>query len=148
MKTNRSARRNRVVRERKERVKPDCEEALRLCEDAAARIKEAGEELAECWLALGRELGRGGTAIDLLRKRAWCNVLELRLKERAQALEKARLGVDGVWGELMLAVRSRELLNRFLRKGHRELSVAHQVWPLLAHSATTQPPRPNASAKK
>jgi hypothetical protein len=111
------------------------------------RIRAAGEELAECWLMLGRELCSGGTAIDLLRKRAWCNVLELRLKERAQALENARLGVDAVWSEIMLAVRSRELLNRFLRKGHGELSVAQQVWPLLAHS-TSASPRPNASLKK
>jgi hypothetical protein len=130
-------------------MKPDCEQALRLCEEAAARIKEAGEELAECWLTLGRELCGGGTAIDLLRKRAWCNVLELRLKERAQALEKARLGVDAVWSEIMLAVRSRELLNRFLRKGHSDLSVAHQVWPLLAHSTTTaSPARPVSRLKK
>src|SRR5262245_26452492 len=147
MKTNRSPRRNRAIRERKERVKPDCEEALRLCEEAAMRIRAAGGELAECWLMLGRELCCGGTAIDLLRKRAWCNVLELRLKERAQALEKARLGVDAVWSEIMLAVRSRELLNRFLRKGHGELSVAHQVWPLLAHS-TTASSRPATRLKK
>jgi hypothetical protein len=143
MKTNRPTRRTRAIRERKERVKPDCEQAVRLCEEAAARIKAAGDDLAECWLKLGRELASGGSAIELLRKRAWCNVLELRLKERAQVLEKARLGVDAVWQDIMLAVRSRELLNRFLRKSHGELSVAHQVWPLLAN---TRPAPPRASA--
>ena len=149
MKTKSSPRRTRALREKKERVKPDCELAVRRCEEAAARIKAAGDELAECWLTLGRELCEGGTAINLLRKRAWCNVLELRLKERFQALEQARLGMDVVWDDIMMAVRSRELLNRFLRKGHNELSVANQVWPLLAHTRTATSSRSNqASLKK
>ncbi len=136
MKTQRSARQTRAIRERKERVKPNCEEAVRLCEEAAARIQAAGDELAACWTTLARELATGTSATGLLRKRAWCNVLELRLRERAHALEEARLGVDAVWQEIMNAVRSRELLNRLLRKNSSEFSAAHQVWPLLAQSAT------------
>src|SRR5262245_8648373 len=139
MKTHRrSPRRTRVVRERKERIKPDGEQAVRLCEEAAARIKAASEELAACWTTLGRELSSSSSAINLLRTRAWCNVLELRLKEHAHALAEARLGVDAVWQELMHAVRNRELLNRLLRKSRRELSAAHQVWPLLAQTPTAR----------
>ncbi len=49
---------------------------------------------------------------ELLRARAWCNVLELRVKERAAALEQARRAVDAVWHELMLATQEREGLDR------------------------------------
>jgi hypothetical protein len=146
MKTQRPPRRTRVIREKKERVKPNCEQAIRLCEQAAARIKAASDELAACWMALARELSTTTSATGLLRKRAWCNVLELRLKERAHALEEARLGVDAVWQEIMQAVRSRELLNRLLRKNNNELSAAHQVWPLLVQSVTA--PQPVNPAKK
>ena len=147
MKTQRPPRRTRVIRERKERVKPNCEQAIRLCEEAAARLKAAAEELAQCWETLGRELASATSATGLLRKRAWCNVLELRLKERAHTLEAARLGLDAVWEEIMDAVRSRELLNRLLRKNSNELSAAHQVWPLLVQSVSAQPNNPGPLKK-
>jgi hypothetical protein len=137
-----------VIRERKERVKPNCEQAIRQCEEAALRIKAAGDELAECWTLLARELSTTTSATGLLRKRAWCNVLELRLKERVHALEAARLAVDGVWEEIMQAVRSRELLGRLLRKSSNELSAAHQVWPLLVQSVTPPKPQPNPNPIK
>jgi hypothetical protein len=147
MKTQRSTRRTRPARQRKERLKPDSEHAVRLCEEAAARIKAAGEDLAECWMTLGRELSTGASALNLLRKRAWCNVLELRLKEQAQALEDARQGLDSVWQDVMAGVRSRELLHQLLRKTSAELSAAHHVWPILA-SAAVNPVRSSIAAKK
>ena len=148
MKTQRPTRRTRVIRERKERVKPNCEQAIRQCEEAAARIKAAGDELAACWTTLARELSTSTSATGLLRKRAWCNVLELRLRERAHALEAARLAVDAVWQEIMQAVRSRELLNRLLRKNSNELSAAHQVWPLLVQSVSSPSSQATNPAKK
>jgi len=148
MKTSRSSRRNRAMRERKERLKPDCELAIQRCEEAAARIRAASDELAACWIALARELAGGGDAIKLLRQRAWCNVLELRLKERAQALEKARLAVDAVWPDMMQAVRNRGLLGRLLRKSTNELAVAHEVWPLLAGKESAAPGPAKSSISK
>jgi flagellar export protein FliJ len=53
---------------------------------------------------------------DLLRTRAWCNVLELKVRERASALEQARQAVDAVWQDLMQATRDREAMDRFHEK--------------------------------
>jgi flagellar export protein FliJ len=110
----------RVLREQKEQAaQKRFADALRACEEAAAQVKAAGAELSACWGTLGRELSAGVAAIDLLRTRAWCNVLELRLKERAASLEKARLAVDAVWHEMTLATRDREALDRYHNKKRR-----------------------------
>src|SRR5215831_12861247 len=102
MKTTPRSPRKRAVRQAKCSRKQDCELAMRACETAAARVKAAGDELAACWTALCHEIASGVSPTDLLRKRAWCNVLELRLKEQAHALEDARLGVDALWDDMML----------------------------------------------
>jgi len=110
----------RVLREQKEQVaQKRFADALRACEEAAAQVKAASEELSACWGTLSRELTAGVAALDLLRTRAWCNVLELRLKERAGLLEKARLAVDAVWRDMMLATRDREGLDRYHHKKRR-----------------------------
>src|SRR5271166_6575662 len=70
---------------------------LRACEAAAARVQKASIELTECWTGLCDKLAAGVTSAELLRARAWCNVLELRVKEHAAALETARHAVDAVW---------------------------------------------------
>jgi flagellar export protein FliJ len=85
---------------------------LRACEEAAARVQQASVELTECWTAFCQKLAEGVASGELLRARAWCNVLELRVKERASALEKARHAVDAVWQELMFTTREREGLDR------------------------------------
>jgi flagellar export protein FliJ len=90
--------------------------ALRVCEEAAARVQAASAELTGCWTTLCDKLAAGVKGNDLLRARAWCNVLELRVKERATALEKARHHVDAVWQDLMLATRERETIERFYDK--------------------------------
>ena len=73
----------RVLRQQKERTAQQLyTEALRQCEDAAARVKSASNELAACWSALRGDIASGVNAIELLRTRAWCNVLELRLRKR------------------------------------------------------------------
>jgi flagellar export protein FliJ len=87
--------------------------ALRTCEEAAARVQAASAELTGCWTTLCDKLAAGVNGNELLRARAWCNVLELRVKERATALEQARLAVDVVWKDLMLATRERETIERF-----------------------------------
>lgn len=93
-------------------------EKLRACEEAAARVQAASVELTSCWRTLSEKLGSGVTGHELLRTRAWCNVLELRVKERAAALEEARHAVDAVWQELLVATRDREILDRFYKKRH------------------------------
>jgi flagellar export protein FliJ len=85
---------------------------LRACEQAASHLQQASVELTECWTGLCQKLAAGVTSGELLRARAWCNVLELRVKERATVLEKARHAVDAVWQELMVATREREGLDR------------------------------------
>lgn len=110
----------RVLREQKEQTaQKHYAEVLRACEDAAARVKAAGDELSASWNALGQELAAGVTAMELLRTRAWCNALELRLKERTGLLEQARLAVDKVWQEMLNATRDREALDRYYKKNRR-----------------------------
>lgn len=103
---------------------------LRACEDAAARVQQASVELTECWTGLCEKLAAGVNSGELLRARAWCNVLELRVKERATALETARHAVDAVWQELMRATREREGLDRLRDRRrtahHRLVQAAEQ----------------------
>jgi flagellar export protein FliJ len=95
-----------------ERARERYAATLRACEEAAERVQKASEELTECWTALCQKLAAGVNSCELLRARAWCNVLELRVKERAAALENARHAVDAVWQELMTAAKERESLDR------------------------------------
>jgi flagellar export protein FliJ len=85
---------------------------LRACEDAATRLQKASVELTSCWTGLCEKLASGVNSGELLRARAWCNVLELRVKERAATLETARHAVDAVWQELMLATQERDGFDR------------------------------------
>jgi flagellar export protein FliJ len=110
----------RVLREQKEQAaQKHYAEALRAAEDAAARLKTAADELNVSWATLGKDLATGVTAMELLRTRAWCNALELRVKERTGILEKARLGVDAVWQQMLAATRDRESLDRYYKKNRR-----------------------------
>ncbi len=94
-------------------------DSLHLCEEAAVRVETASRELMTCWRDLTGKLSAGVSAVEFLRARAWCNVLELRLKERTNALEQARLKVDAVWQEMLIATRDRESLDRFRDKKRR-----------------------------
>jgi hypothetical protein len=136
MKTTSRSPRKRAVRQVNGCRKQDCELAMRACEAAAGRLKAAGDELAACWTALCHEITAGVSPTDLLRKRAWCNVLELRLKEHAHALEAARHGVDAVWNDLMLTARARELSQRFLRKNPADSLRPGESLPLLLRTAS------------
>jgi flagellar biosynthesis chaperone FliJ len=136
MKTTRHSNPPRAAREKKERVKQNVEQTLHACESVAARIKTAGEELAASWTALCQEISTGASSTELLRKRAWCNVLELRLKEQSYALEQARHGVDALWDEMMLNTRARELFNRYLKRDRTDTLAANDNLPLLARTAS------------
>jgi flagellar export protein FliJ len=109
-----------VLREQQEQAaQKKYADALRFCEAAAARVQTASEELTGCWQELTGKLSAGVSAVEFLRARAWCNVLELRLKERTAALEQARLKVDSIWHEMLVATRDRETLDRFRSKKRR-----------------------------
>ena len=150
MKTPRRSHSTRTASDPRENAKQIYAQALRACEAVAVRVRAASEELAASWTALCLEISAGASATDLLRKRAWCNVLELRLKEQAYALEQARHAVDSVWDELMLAARAREVFNGLLRQNAAEASADPNGLPLLARnaSATAAAQRRIASAKK
>ena len=109
-----------VLREQQEQAaQKKYADSLRICEEAAARVQTASQELMTCWHELTGKLSAGVSAMEFLRARAWCNVLELRLKERTSALEQARLKVDAVWHEMLVATRDRETLDRFHSKKRR-----------------------------
>jgi flagellar FliJ protein len=110
----------RSIRQHKEQVARErYAKTLRACEEAAARVQAASVELTACWKTLCDKLAAGVSGDDLLRARAWCNVLELRVRERAAALEEARHAVDAVWEDLMVATREREGLDRLREKRRR-----------------------------
>jgi len=109
-----------VLREQEEQAaQKRYADSLRICEEAATRVQKASHELMTCWRDLTGKLAAGVSAVEFLRARAWCNVLELRLKERTAALEQARLKVDAVWQEMLVATRDRESLDRFHDKKRR-----------------------------
>jgi flagellar export protein FliJ len=109
-----------VLREQQEQAaQKKYAEALQFCEAAAVSVQSASQELMTCWHELTGKLSSGVSAVEFLRARAWCNVLELRLKERTTALEQARLKVDAVWQEMLLATRDRESLDRLHHKKRR-----------------------------
>jgi flagellar export protein FliJ len=109
-----------VLREQQEQAaQKKYADALRICEEAAGRVQASSQELLACWHDLTGKLSSGVPAVEFLRARAWCNVLELRLKERTAALEQARLKVDAVWHEMLVATRDRESLDRFHNKKRR-----------------------------
>lgn len=109
-----------VLREQQEQAaQKKYAESLHFCEEAAAHVENASRELMNCWRDLTGKLSAGVSAVEFLRARAWCNVLELRLKERTAALEQARLKVDAVWQEMLIATRDRESLDRFHDKKRR-----------------------------
>ncbi len=104
--------------------------ALRACENAAARLQQASVELADCWTGLCQKLAAGVSGAELLRARAWCNVLETRVKECAAASERARQAAAAVWQELLAATREREGLERLRERRrasyHREAQAVEQ----------------------
>jgi flagellar export protein FliJ len=109
-----------VLREQQEQTaQKKYVDALHFCEAAAGRVETASQDLMTCWRDLTGKLSAGVSAVEFLRARAWCNVLELRLKERTAALEQARLKVDAVWQEMLIATRDRESLDRFHEKKRR-----------------------------
>lgn len=109
-----------VLREQQEQTaQKKYADALRLCEEAAHRVQTASEELTASWRELKGKLASGVSAVEFLRTRAWCNVLELRLKERSSALERARLTMDALWKEMLVATRDREALDRFHARKRR-----------------------------
>lgn len=114
----------------------NCDLIIRQCEAAALRVKTAGEELAACWTALGLELSIGGSRTELLRRRAWCNVMELRLKEKAEQLEEARHALDKVWNDIMQISRGREIAPRLKSVDENIFS---ESWSLLLQPKALAP---------
>ena len=125
----------RAIRAAKPPATPQqCAEVLRACEEAAARMKSTSDELAACWSALRGEISAGVTGTELLRTRAWCNVLELRLKEYAHSLEEARRGMDAVWRDMTRSARERSHPHKpALAAGTRDrLADVDANWSLIA----------------
>ncbi len=129
MKQPHSNRQPRTIK-RKSEPKFDYDQALRKCEEASARIKSTSEELAACWTALSIEIATGASRTELLRRRAWCNVLELRLKEKAALLEKARHGVDETWDYVMETASPHDAPRRPVSRPGNE-NIFSKSWSLL-----------------
>jgi hypothetical protein len=121
---------------------------LRACESAAARVKAASDELAASWSALCQQISTGVSTTDLLRKRAWCNVLELRLKEQAHALEEARHNVDAIWDDLVVGSRVSEWFTGLIEKNGAAAQPAAAGLPLLPRTTPAPSPRRAAALKK
>lgn len=111
-----------MLREQKEqKTQQAFGRAMRLHEEAALQLKAASEELLAGWNALCRETSTGTPASQLSRTRAWCNVLELRQRERAEALQRARRSMEAAMADMLAATRDRKAIDQYhdkCRAGH------------------------------
>lgn len=104
----------RVLREQKEqKAQKAFGEAMRACDQASMQLRNATDELAAGWNVLCREISSGVNAEQLARSRAWCNVLELRQKERAEALQRAERAKEAAMHQMLLATRDRETIENY-----------------------------------
>lgn len=111
----------RVIREQKEqKAQKAFGDAMRLYDDAAFQLQTASDELVAGWNALCREMGSGVHASQLTKTRAWCNVLELRQKERAEALQRAKRAMEAAMQQMLLATRDREAIDNYHDKRRSE----------------------------
>lgn len=98
----------RPARARKESSSRPLDDILRECESVSAQLRAAADELAACWTALGIEISNGASPTELLRRRAWCNVLELRLREKQSLLEVSRNELDRAWRQVLAKARAHQ----------------------------------------
>jgi len=104
----------RVLREQKEqKAQKAFGDAMRLYDDAAFQLKTASDELLAGWNALCHEMSSGTNASQLTKTRAWCNVLELRQKERAEAVQHAKRAMESAMQQMLLASRDREAIDKY-----------------------------------
>ncbi len=104
----------RILREQKEqKAQKAFGEAMRSYDNAVLQLKNASDELVAGWNALCREMSSGVNASQLTKSRAWCNVLELRQKERAEALQRAKRAMEAAMQEMLLATRDREAIDNY-----------------------------------
>jgi flagellar export protein FliJ len=107
----------RVLRQQKERaMQKRYVEALRACDEAAARLDAGSHELAAAWSALCEEVTEGATVGQLRQTRAWCATLEQRCEQLAAALKLAQQTTHEASRDMMLATRDREALDRLRNK--------------------------------
>jgi flagellar export protein FliJ len=116
----------RVLREQKEqKAQQTFADAMRVCDEAAFQLKAASEELVAAWNAMCHEMSAGVNASQVTRSRAWCNVLELRQKERAAALQHAQRAMETAVQQMRLATRDREAIDKYRAK--RRQAYDHDV---------------------
>jgi flagellar export protein FliJ len=109
-----------ILREHREKAARErYAESLRICEQAAADMQTAVDALTGSWKTLSSQLAKGLSGTDLAQAKAWCGVLELRVRERAAALQKARAALDAVWKEMSCATREREGMDKLFDKQRR-----------------------------
>lgn len=117
----------RVLREQKEqKAQKIFGEAKRACDDAALQLKSASDQLVQAWNSLCHDMSGGMNAAQLAKSRAWCNVLELRQKERAEVLQRARRAMDAAMKQMLLATRDREAIDKYHDKSRRTYDLAAQ----------------------
>ncbi|MBC8095355.1 MAG: flagellar export protein FliJ [Akkermansiaceae bacterium] len=116
----------RVIREQKEqKAQKAFGDALRLCDEAAFQLQASSDELVAAWTTLCREVTKGVNASEIMRSRSWCNVLELRQKDHAEALQQAQRSMEAALLQMRLATRDREAIDNYhdKRRGVYDLEV-------------------------
>lgn len=116
----------RTLREQKEqKAQQTFGNAMRECDEAAFQLQTASDELVAAWNSFCREMSTGANASQITKSRAWCNVLELRQKERAEALQRAKRAMEAALKQMLLATRDREAIDKYRDK--RRLAYDHEV---------------------
>jgi flagellar export protein FliJ len=102
----------RTLREQKERkARQAFADAMRACEKRAVELQLASDDLAVGWSAFCQDLSTGVAANKLVRSRGWCDVLETRQRDRAEALQEARRTMNVALRDMMKATQEREALD-------------------------------------
>jgi flagellar export protein FliJ len=107
----------RVLRQQKEEMtQQGYAQALAACNQAGLQLQDAAANLAAGWSLLNQELERGVTAERLAAIQAWCMILKIQRNDCQAALDEARRAAGLAFQKMTLAVREREILDRFYDK--------------------------------
>jgi flagellar export protein FliJ len=107
----------RVLRQQKERAAQQrYAQALATSDLAAAKLQGIVNELANVYQSIVNSMATGLPGSQIMERRAWCSVLEVRRNEARAALEETRRAAEKAFKDMVLAVRDREAMDRFYEK--------------------------------
>jgi flagellar export protein FliJ len=117
----------RTLRQRQEQLAmEDYAAALRSQQQAEARLAETQQELASGQHQSRNLLADGAAAAQIVQLQVYCRFLEVRGRDREEALNQARTATRQVWQRLLEARRRREVVDKFYDRQREQYARAGQ----------------------